>query len=114
VRRSNAYREAGADCLFVPGVSDAGLIARLVREAGGPLSVLAGSATPPVAELERLGVARVSVGSGLMRAAMGFARDTARELLEDGTYGRLTAGGLAAGEWQALLQEPAAGAGPDR
>jgi 2-methylisocitrate lyase-like PEP mutase family enzyme/ketosteroid isomerase-like protein len=112
VRRSNAYREAGADCLFVPAVSDPGLIARLVREAGGPLSLLAGRDTPPVPELERLGVARVSVGSGLMRAALGLARDAARELLEDGTYTRLTTGSLAAAEWQALLQEPAAAGGP--
>jgi 2-methylisocitrate lyase-like PEP mutase family enzyme len=104
VRRSSAYREAGADCLFVPGVSDADLIARLVREAGGPLSLLAGRATPPVSELERLGVARVSVGSGLMRAALGFVRDAARELLTAGTHTRLDAGSLSAAEWQALLR----------
>ena len=110
VRRSSAYREAGADCLFVPGVSDAGLIARLVGEAGGPVSLLAGRSTPPVSELERLGVARLSVGSGLMRAALGFVRDAARELLADGTYARLTAGALGAAVWQALLQAPATAA----
>ncbi|MBV8201464.1 MAG: isocitrate lyase/phosphoenolpyruvate mutase family protein [Acidobacteria bacterium] len=111
VRRCNAYREAGGDCLFVPGVSDAGLIARLVREAGGPLSLLAGRATPPAAELERLGVVRLSAGSGLMRAALGFVRDAARELLTEGTHQRLFAGSLSAAEWQALLREPAAAAG---
>jgi 2-methylisocitrate lyase-like PEP mutase family enzyme len=85
-------------------VSDAGLIARLVREAGGPLSLLAGRATPPASELESLGVVRLSAGSGLMRAALGYARDAARELLTDGTHTRLDAGSLSADEWQTLLR----------
>jgi 2-methylisocitrate lyase-like PEP mutase family enzyme len=106
VRRANAYRVAGADCLFVPAVADAGVIARLVREIDGPVSVLAGRATPPAPELERLGVVRVSVGSGLMRAALGFVRDTARELVAAGTYERLSAASLSAAEWRGLLQEP--------
>ena len=105
VRRANAYRVAGADCLFVPAVAEAGVIARLVREIDGPVSVLAGRATPPVAELERLGVARVSVGSGLMRAALGFVRDATRELLGAGTYERLAAASLSPAEWRGLLQE---------
>jgi 2-methylisocitrate lyase-like PEP mutase family enzyme len=105
VRRANAYRVAGADCLFVPAVAEAGVIARLVREIDGPVSVLAGRATPPVAELERLGVARVSVGSGLMRAALGFVRDAARELLGAGTCERLAAASLSPAEWRGLLQE---------
>jgi 2-methylisocitrate lyase-like PEP mutase family enzyme len=106
VRRANAYRVAGADCLFVPAVAEAAVIARLVGEIDGPVSVLAGRATPPVPELERLGVARVSVGSGLMRAALGATREAARELLTAGTYERLLAGSLAAVEWRTLLQEP--------
>jgi 2-methylisocitrate lyase-like PEP mutase family enzyme len=106
VRRANAYRVAGADCLFVPAMAEAAVIARLVREIDGPVSALAGRATPPVPELERLGVARVSVGSGLMRAALGFVRDTARELLTTGTYERLTAASLTPAEWRGLLQEP--------
>jgi 2-methylisocitrate lyase-like PEP mutase family enzyme len=105
VRRANAYRVAGADCLFVPAMAEAAVIARLVREIDGPVSVLAGRATPPVPELERLGVARVSVGSGLIRAALGFVRDTARELLAAGTYERLTAASLTPAEWRGLLQE---------
>jgi 2-methylisocitrate lyase-like PEP mutase family enzyme len=86
VRRANAYREAGADCLFVPGVADLPTLTSLVREIKGPINVLAGPGLAPVAELERIGVARLSVGSAIMRATLATARDAARELLQHGTY----------------------------
>jgi len=92
VRRANAYREAGADCLFVPGVTDAETIGRLVRAITGPLNVLAGRDTPRIAELERLGVARVSVGSGPMRATLALTQRIAQELRERGTYAGFTEG----------------------
>jgi 2-methylisocitrate lyase-like PEP mutase family enzyme len=90
VRRANAYREAGADSLFVPGVADREVIARLVREIRGPVNILAVAATPPAPDLERLGVARVSVGSGPMRATMALTRRIANELLASGTYASFT------------------------
>ena len=90
VRRANAYREAGADCLFVPGVADAETIGRLVRAIKGPLNVLAGRSTPPTAELERLGVARVSIGGGPMRATLTLTQRIAEELREHGTYTSFT------------------------
>jgi len=74
VKRCVAYRDAGADCLFVPGLRDAQTIAALVREVAAPLNVLAGPGVPPLAELDRLGVRRVSFGSGLMRACLGYLR----------------------------------------
>ena len=86
VERANAYLAAGADCAFVPAVSDAALIGRLASALEGPLNILADRGTPPVAELERLGVARVTVGSGAMRASLGLAERIGRELLERGTY----------------------------
>jgi 2-methylisocitrate lyase-like PEP mutase family enzyme len=86
VRRANAYRAAGADCLFVPGLIDRATIARLAREIDGPLNVLASKDMPPVAELAALGVRRVSQGSGPARAALAVAQRVARELHDDGTY----------------------------
>ena len=74
----------------------------LVDGIDGPLNVLAGPATPSVAELASLGVARVSTGSSLALAAHALVRRAARELLTTGTYGAL-AGGLAYGEFNALL-----------
>jgi 2-methylisocitrate lyase-like PEP mutase family enzyme len=104
VRRANAYLQAGADCLFVPGVSDRETIARLVLEIEGPINLLAVASTPPVAELEMLGVARVSVGSGPMRAAMGLARQIARELLDQGTYTRFAQGAIPYAELNGLFR----------
>jgi 2-methylisocitrate lyase-like PEP mutase family enzyme len=94
VRRSNAYRRAGADCLFVPGVSDEETIARLVEAIDGPLNILAVAGTPPVSRLSSLGVARLSLGSGPMRATLGLLRRIARELVETGTYDALTSGAI--------------------
>jgi 2-methylisocitrate lyase-like PEP mutase family enzyme len=86
IRRANAYLAAGADCAFLPFVTDPRVIARLAREVRGPINVLAVPAAPPLAELERLGVRRVSAGSGPARAAYAAARRVARELLTSGTY----------------------------
>ncbi len=86
VGRANAYRDTGADCLFVPGVADAETIGRLARAIRGPLNVLAVRGTPPTAELERLGVARVSLGSGPMRATLMLTMRVAQELAERGTF----------------------------
>ena len=86
VRRGNAFREAGADCIFVPGVRDAETIGNLVREIDAPVNTLSGAPSPPVPQLQELGVARVSVGGLLSLAAATLVRDAARELKETGTY----------------------------
>lgn len=91
VERGNAYLDAGADCVFPIGVSEGAAIARLAAGIDGPVNVLAGAGTPPIAELEAMGVARVTFGSGLTRAAYGAAVRGATEALEDGTYGWLEA-----------------------
>jgi len=86
VRRANAYREAGADCLFIPGVYDAETIGELVKAVRGPVNVLANPKTPSLPELELLGVRRVSFGSWPARAALGLFARFAHELLEKGTF----------------------------
>jgi 2-methylisocitrate lyase-like PEP mutase family enzyme len=86
IRRLNAYREAGADCLFVPGITDMPTLTQLVRSVSAPLNVLAGPRMPPVTDLQRIGIARLSVGSAIMRATLALARDAADELLQKGTY----------------------------
>ncbi len=90
VRRLNAYREAGAACLFAPGVKDAATIGVLAREVRGPLNILGGPGAPSVPELERLGVSRLSLGAGVMRAALGAVRRVATELGGAGTYTAMT------------------------
>jgi 2-methylisocitrate lyase-like PEP mutase family enzyme len=87
IRRANRYREAGADCLFVPGINDLDRLTTLVREIDGPLNVVMGlgSTAYTVAELRAAGVARMSLGGSIARAALGYVRRAARELLERGT-----------------------------
>jgi 2-methylisocitrate lyase-like PEP mutase family enzyme len=82
VERLRAYRDAGADCLFAPGVYDRATIAKLVKAVEAPINILANPACPPMAELEKIGVARVSAGSGVMRAAMALVRKIGKEMLE--------------------------------
>jgi 2-methylisocitrate lyase-like PEP mutase family enzyme len=89
VERLRAYRKAGADCLFAPGIRDRETIGKLVKAVGAPLNVLLQPGGPNVAELEKLGVARASIGSGMMRAAMGTARNFAKELLQYGDHSGL-------------------------
>lgn len=92
IERLNAYREAGAPSLFAPGVKDRETIAQLARGLNGPLNILATVGTPPVAELQQLGVARVSLGSGPMRATLGFLDRMARRLREEGIFTAMTDG----------------------
>ena len=86
IERANTYLEAGADCAFVPGVSDAETIHLLAERINGPLNLLAEPGTPPIEELERLGVARVSLGSGLASVAYARAAAVAGEALQDGRF----------------------------
>jgi len=86
LQRLAAFRDAGADCVFVPGLRDAEALGRLVQDLQCPVNVLAGPGFPSVPELEKLGVARVSLGSGPMRATLGLLRKMAEELKTTGTY----------------------------
>jgi 2-methylisocitrate lyase-like PEP mutase family enzyme len=89
LRRLTAYRYAGAECVFAPGLKDAPTIGRLVKDVICPLNILAVSGSPSVPELEKLGVARVSLGSGPMRATLTLLRRLAEELQTAGTYSAL-------------------------
>jgi 2-methylisocitrate lyase-like PEP mutase family enzyme len=102
LKRAAACLAAGADGIFVPGVVDPRTVRALARGIDAPLNVMAGPGAPDVAELARLGAARVSVGAGIAQAAHALVRDAARELLTAGTYTTLS-GGCDYGELNALL-----------
>ena len=86
LRRAIAFRDAGADCIFLPGVKDAGVIARFVKDLKFAVNILAGPGSPAIVELQRLGVARVSLGSKPMLAGLGVLRRLVQELQKKGTY----------------------------
>ncbi len=92
VKRLMAYRDAGADCVFAPGLHDPQTIGQLVKDVQCPLNILAGPGSPAIPELEALGVARVSLGSGPMRATLGLLRRMAQELKNSGSYDALADG----------------------
>ncbi|MCQ4211234.1 isocitrate lyase/PEP mutase family protein [Streptomyces longispororuber] len=107
LERAHRYVEAGADGIFVPGVTDLDTVAELAAEIPVPLNVMAGPGAPSVAEFGAVGVARVSLGSGVAQAAYTAARRTAQELLGTGGYAPL-ADAVDFGELNGLLSAPAA------
>jgi len=86
IARLQAYQEAGADVLYAPGLIEAADIGRVVESVGRPVNVLARPGLPPVAELGRLGVRRISVGGAFALVAFGALATAARELIDEGTY----------------------------
>lgn len=90
VDRAVRYLDAGADCVFVPGVVEADTIRRLAVAIPGPLNIVAGLAnTIDAPTLFALGVKRISLGGSLARAALSMVERAGRELLDSGTLGFL-------------------------
>ena len=106
VARSNLYREAGADCLYTPGVRDRGEVAALVREIDGPMNFVVGKGTADytLEELGELGIRRVSIGGSLLRATLALAERAAAEMKSQGrfTWGR---GSARRGGFRSALRE---------
>jgi 2-methylisocitrate lyase-like PEP mutase family enzyme len=98
IARLHAYQEAGADVLYAPALDRPEEIRELIDSVDRPINVLARPGVPSVAELEELGVKRVSVGGAFAYAALGAAANAANELLGEGTYGywEMTAAGVRA------------------
>jgi 2-methylisocitrate lyase-like PEP mutase family enzyme len=105
VARLIAYRDAGADAVYAPGLADIDQIAAVVEAVRVPVNVLALPHAPTIAELASVGVRRVSTGSLLARAAYGALTAGARELLAGGTS-RYAAGGLSGEALSAAFGSP--------
>ncbi|WBO61952.1 isocitrate lyase/phosphoenolpyruvate mutase family protein [Streptomyces camelliae] len=84
--RAEAYADAGAGSLFVPGPVDLGTVAELVRRGPLPVNVMTGPGAPSVTAFEAVGVRRIRVGTALAQTAYGAIQRAATELLEAGTY----------------------------
>ncbi|WP_035847478.1 isocitrate lyase/PEP mutase family protein [Kitasatospora azatica] len=100
--RAAAYVAAGASGVFVPGLTDPAELGALTEALSVPLNVLVGPGAPSVAELGKLGVARVSLGSAVAESAYAVVQRTARELYATGTYDELGEA-IPYGELNALL-----------
>jgi 2-methylisocitrate lyase-like PEP mutase family enzyme len=82
IARARAYAQAGADGLFVPGLTDIKLITRLTAESPLPVNIMVEDTTPPLSALAQHGVARVSHGPRPFLHAMKFLEDAARPHFE--------------------------------
>lgn len=91
IARATAYLAAGADCIYPIGLRDGATLAALVRAIDAPVNVVAGPGTPDLAELARIGVARVSTATRLATIALDAADRAARAVLESGRFDGLVA-----------------------
>lgn len=89
IKRGNKYLKAGADCIFVPGLLEIEDIEILVQHIKGPVNIITTPSSPSVIELQKLGVARVSTGSGPVRASFAKIKKISNELKKDGTYNNI-------------------------
>jgi len=102
IRRAEAYRDLGADCVYPMGLTDAPSISRFVRALDFPTNVMVRKGLPAVPELKRLGVARVSFGPSASYAAMGLLKRASKEVREKGTFYSLTEGAITFDELNSL------------
>ncbi len=104
IRRAEAYRDLGADCVYPMGLTDAPSISKFVKAVNYPTNVMVRKGLPPVPELRRMGVVRVSFGPSASYAAMGLLKRASREILESGTYSSLTDGSISFDELNSLAK----------
>src|SRR5882757_2444674 len=104
VERLRAYRDAGADCLFAPGIYDRETIVKLVKAIPAPINILMQPQCPSLGELEKIGVARVSAGSMLMRAALRVVQRVGKEMLESQSCETLFAGAIPYADLNGLME----------
>jgi 2-methylisocitrate lyase-like PEP mutase family enzyme len=112
IERLTAYRDAGADCVYPMGVVEAGAIETVVNALDCPVNVMVRRGLPPVAELARLGVKRVSFGPYASYAALGLLKRAAEEVRQKGTYELLVEGAIGHDELNRLAvarERPAPG-----
>lgn len=102
VSRAIAYRDAGADCVYPMGLVDHDSIFTFVKELDLPVNVMIRKGLPPIKELEKLGVARVSFGPAASYAAMGLLKRISKEVLQYGTYEGLLDGAIGFDELNSL------------
>jgi len=102
IRRAVAYRDAGADCVYPMGLTDAASIATFVEALRCPVNVMVRKGLPSLAELEKLGVKRVSFGPTASYAALGLLKRASRDVLDHRSFDSLLDGAISFDELNAL------------
>lgn len=86
ITRGQAYLDAGADCLYPIGPGDIETLKRIREETKAPINVYASKLAASMKELEAIGVSRLNLGPGLLKASLTKMRNVAQELLDYGSY----------------------------
>jgi 2-methylisocitrate lyase-like PEP mutase family enzyme len=102
MQRGIAFRNLGVDCVYPMGLTDRASISTYVQALKSPVNVMVRKGLPPVPELQRLGVARVSFGPSASYAAIGLLQRASQEVLSSGTYETLLDGAISFDELNAL------------
>lgn len=89
IHRGRAYLAAGADCIYPIGLRDSATIGAFVQALDAPVNIMAGPGTPPLADLTRLGVKRLSTATWFTALALGTLRDAAQAIRKSGTFDAL-------------------------
>lgn len=106
IARAQRYASAGADGIFVPGLTDPAQIRQIAAAIDRPLNVMARPGLPDAAQLERLGVRRLSAGSGIAQQLWGRAAASAAEFLRTGRSDPLGDGAMTYADINALFARP--------
>lgn len=103
IARAKRYLSAGADCIYPITLNDLDLLKRLHEAIDAPINVYASPGTPPVPELQAAGIARLSLGPGLLKVSLGAMKRVAEELRATGSYEALGSSALSSAEIEAYL-----------
>jgi 2-methylisocitrate lyase-like PEP mutase family enzyme len=102
VRRGTAFRDAGADCIYPMGLTEASAISTFVKALQFPVNVMVRKGLPSISELQKIGVARVSFGPSASYATMGQLKRISKEVIEKGTFENLVNGAITYDELNSL------------
>jgi 2-methylisocitrate lyase-like PEP mutase family enzyme len=102
IRRGVTYRDAGADCIYPMGLTEASAISTFVKTLQFPVNLMVRKGLPSITDLQKLGVARVSFGPSASYATMGLLKRISKEVIEKGTYDNLVDGAITYDELNSL------------
>ncbi|MBU8729717.1 isocitrate lyase/phosphoenolpyruvate mutase family protein [Cytobacillus oceanisediminis] len=92
IKRAKAYQDAGADCIFIPGLTDRKIIKRIREEISCPINLLVDPGMPSLSELSEIGIERLSCGSVPFRATLTYLRTISEEIVNRQTFHHMTNG----------------------
>ncbi len=105
IARSRRYLSAGADCIYPITLNDLGLLKRLREAIAAPINVYAAPGTPPIPALEAAGIARLSLGPGLLKVSLSAMKRVAEQLHDGGSYDALHSGTMSGPEIERYLKK---------